>query len=92
MKILFNQLENNRFHSATALEEFGILQCFLKRIRSKYDKTNVTRKRHYHKCVEIHIIEKGYQIYDVGNQRIKIEEGAFFVVFSCLLRYSFRSV
>ena len=80
MKILFNQLENNRFHSATALEEFGILQCFLKRIRSKYDKTNVTRKRHYHKCVEIHIIEKGYQIYDVGNQRIKIEEGAFLMI------------
>ena len=43
MKIVFKQPENDSYHSAIALEEFGILQCFLKQIVSKRDKTNITR-------------------------------------------------
>lgn len=80
MKILFNQAENSGFQNTAVLEEFGILQCFLKKIRSEYDKTNITRKRHYHKCVEVHIIEKGYQIYDIGDKCIKVEEGSFLLI------------
>ncbi len=80
MKILFKQPENDRYRSATALEEFGILQCFLKRIVSKRDKTNVTRKRHYHQCVEVHIITKGYQIYEIGDKCIKMEKGSFLMI------------
>lgn len=80
LKILFKQPENDGYHSATALEEFGILQCFLKRIVSKRDKTNVTRKRHYHNCVEVHIIEKGYQIYEIGSKCIKLEKGSFLMI------------
>ena len=79
MKILFKQPENDPYHSAIGLEEFGILQCFLKQIASKNDRLNVTRKGHYHKCVEVHIIEKGYQIYEIEGQSMKLEEG------SCLM-------
>lgn len=80
MKILFNQLKNNGFQGEDALEKCGILQCYLKEIRSVYDKTNVTKKRHYHKGVEIHIIKKGYQIYDMGDKSIKIEEGSLLMI------------
>ena len=80
MKIVFKQPENDSYHSAVALEEFGILQCFLKRIASKNDKPNITRKRHYHKCVEIHIIEKGYQIYEVEETRVRLAEGSLLVI------------
>ena len=102
MKILFKQPENDPYHSATALEEFGILQCFLKHIVSKSDRTNITRKRHYHKCVEVHIIEKGYQIYEIEGKRIKLEKGSFLIIsplsYHCLTeetneteKYSFTS-
>ena len=80
MKILFKQPENDPYHSAIALEEFGILQCFLKHIVSKSDRTNITRKRHYHKCVEVHIIEKGYQIYEIEGKCIKLEKGSFLMI------------
>ena len=82
MKIIFKQPENDSYHSAVALEEFGILQCFLKRIASKNDKTNITRKRHYHKCVEMHLIEKGYQIYEVEGKRMRLEEGSLLMIAS----------
>ena len=80
MKILFKQPENDRYHSAIVLENFGILRCFLKRITSKNDKLNVTRKRHFHKCVEIHIIDKGYQIYEVEGRRLKLEKGNLLMI------------
>lgn len=80
LKIIFKQPENNVNSSAIALEEFGILQCFLKQIVSKRDKTNITRKRHYHKCVEVHIIENGYQIYEIEGKSIKLEKGSFLII------------
>ena len=80
MKILFKQPENDLSHSAVALEQFGILQCFLKRIAAERDKKNVTRKRHYHTCVEVHIIEKGYQIYEVEGKRIRVEKGNLLMI------------
>lgn len=80
MKILFKQPENDTYHSAIVLENFGILRCFLKRITSKNDKLYVTRKRHFHKCVEIHIIEKGYQIYEVEGKRLKLEKGNLLMI------------
>ena len=80
MKIIFKQPENDSYQSAVSLEKFGILQCFLKRITSKNDQPNVTRKRHYHKCVEMHIIEKGYQIYEVEGKCVRLEEGKLLMI------------
>ena len=80
MKILFKQPENGLYNSANAVEEFGISQCFLKRISSKNDKLNITRKRHYHKYVEIHIIEKGYQIYELEGKRIRLDSGKLLII------------
>ena len=80
MKILFKQPESDLYHSAIALEKFGILQCFLKWIVSKNDNHNITRKRHFHKCVEVHIIKKGYQIYEIEGKRIKLEKGSFLMI------------
>ncbi len=80
MNILFKQPENDPLHSAASLEQFGILQCYLKRIVAKRDKTNITTKRHYHKCIEVHIIEDGYQIYEIDGKSIKIEKGGFLMI------------
>ena len=80
MNILFKQPENDSYHSAVALEEFGVLRCFLKRITLERDKTHITRKRHFHTCVEVHIIEKGYQLYEIENEYIKIEKGGFLII------------
>ena len=35
----------------------------------------MTKKRHYHKCVEVHIIKTGYQVYELENQIVKLTEG-----------------
>ena len=80
MKILFKQPEKDPYQSAIGLENFGILQCFLKRIASRNDRPNITRKRHYHKCVEMHIIEKGYQIYEVEGRHVRLEEGSLLML------------
>lgn len=80
MNILFKQPENDQLNSANMLEQFGILQCYLKRIVSKRDKTNITTKRHYHKCIEVHIIEDGYQVYEIDGKSIKLEKGNFVVI------------
>ena len=79
LKILFKQPENDWYCSKNGLEEFGILQCFMKRITSKNDKLNITRKRHFHKGVEVHIIKKGYQIYEIEGESVRLDED------SCLL-------
>lgn len=81
MRILYKQPEDDSYCSATAMKNLGILQCLLKQIVSKHDKTNITRKRHYHRCVEIHIIEKGYQIYEIDGKCIKLEKGSFLMIF-----------
>ena len=80
MKILFKQPENDGYHSAVALEEFGVLRCFLKQITLDRDRTHITRKRHFHTCVEVHIIEKGYQIYEIEDEYIRIEKGGFLII------------
>ena len=80
MNILFKQPENDCLNVATALEQFGILQCYLKKIVAKRDKSNITIKRHYHRCVEVHIIENGYQIYEIDGKYIKLEKGSFLII------------
>ncbi len=80
MNILFKQPENDPLNSASMLEQFGISQCYLKRIVAKRDKTNITIKRHYHKCIEVHIIEDGYQIYEIEGKSIKLKKGDFLII------------
>ena len=76
MEILFKQAPK----SMPIAEKLGVEGCTLKLISSKNDKTHITRQRHYHSSIEIHIITKGEQEYEVGSKRIKVREGEFLMI------------
>ena len=80
MEILFRQKESGNRRPRSFLEEFGIEGCILKYISFEKDRSRITRKRHYHTNIEIHIIEKGYQVYEIGKETVRVESGQFLLV------------
>ena len=73
MEILFKQANG-------MLEERGIEQCYLKRILPERDRGTTTKKRHHHTGFEIHIIEDGYQCYEVEDRIICLSAGQFLLI------------
>ncbi len=69
-----NKKDNERWH------ELSIDQCCLKRISFAKDRSRITKKRHYHTGIEIHIIEKGYQEYEIDGERVKVCSGEFIAI------------
>ena len=80
MNILFRQKNSADAEIRSILSDHGIEQCMLKYISFEKDRTHITRKRHYHTNVEIHIIEKGYQIYEIGGQTACLRAGQFLII------------
>lgn len=80
MEVLFRQPENDPQGAAVSMESVGILRCFLNRIQPKRDVLHVTRKRHHHTAVELHVIQKGYQVYEVEGERVRVEAGNFLLI------------
>lgn len=76
MDILFKQ----DLKSMPVCEELGVEGCMLKLISSKNDKTNITRQRHYHSGVEIHIVTEGEQEYEVDSERVTVRAGEFLMI------------
>ena len=64
MEILFRQSRDNNSAEQAVFSAYGIEGCLLKHLSFLRDRTNVTRKRHYHRNFEVHLIEKGFQIYE----------------------------
>ena len=76
MKILYRQTKEN----GMAFERLGISQCYLKKLLVDLDFRKITNKAHHHNGFEIHIIENGYQKYQVGNKEYKVSEGEFLLI------------
>lgn len=76
MKILYRQTKDN----GMAFESLGISHCYLKKLLVDLDFRRITNKAHHHNGFEIHIIEKGYQKYQVGNKEYKVSGGEFFLI------------
>ena len=76
MEILFKQESK----SMPLAERLGIESCMLKLISLREDRSNITKQRHYHSAVEIHIITKGAQKYDIGGKQILVEAGEFLMI------------
>ena len=76
MKILFKQSDrDNGF-----LECFGVKQCYFKHLLTERDSKSISRKAHHHTVFEIHIIEKGHQIYSVEDKEYMIKCGEFLLI------------
>lgn len=80
MEILFRQSKSEKHYDFSVLDSLGINGCILKHISFETDRARITRKRHYHNGTEIHIIEKGYQIYDIDGKRISVSEGQLLLI------------
>ena len=80
MEILFRQRESEHSENRSALEHLGIERCMLKRIFFERDGARITRKRHYHAGVEIHIIDAGYQTYEIDGQILRVEAGQYLLI------------
>ena len=77
MKIYFKQQNDN---PASPFSEFNIRDCYLKQLYIDSDTSKITRKNHHHNGFEIHIIEKGHQIYEVGDALYETRAGEFFLI------------
>ena len=80
VEILFRQKSAENTLDKSVLDGFGIQRCILKKISFEKDRSNITRKRHYHTGVEIHIIEEGYQIYEIEGQSVRVDSGQFLLI------------
>ena len=75
MKIIYKQPQ-----SETVFDKLGIQNCCLKQLFYTDDMKNTTKKKHHHNAFEIHIIEKGHQVYKIGDTEYKIKDGEFLVI------------
>ena len=80
MYILFWQTKNEDFVDRSVLESLGIERCIFKRISFETDRAHMTKKSHYHTSVEIHIIERGYQIYEIDGLKVRVVAGQFLMI------------
>ena len=71
MKILYKQRDAS--HS-------WIANCYLKYILVERDFKSITKKVHHHTDFEIHIIERGYQVYLVDGQEYRIDAGEYIII------------
>ncbi len=71
MKILYKQGESRHL---------GISNCYLKYISVEKDAKNTTKKLHHHTNYEIHLIEKGHQVYELNGQEYTINAGDFLIL------------
>lgn len=71
MKILYRQNESNRF---------GIANCYLKYIFVEKDSQSITKKVHHHTAFEVHIVEQGYQIYEMDGRKYRIDPGDYLII------------
>lgn len=74
MKIIYKQQTDSLF------ESFGIKNCCLKQLFGENDIKNTTKKMHHHTGYEIHIIEKGTQIYDIEGESYEVKAGQFLFI------------
>ena len=75
MKIIYKQSDDN-----STFNEHGIHNCYFKLLSTKNDIKRASKKIHHHKGFEIHIINKGYQIYETKDGEHRINEGNMLII------------
>ena len=80
MDILFRQIRSQETAVPSLLEGLGVSGCMVKYISYEKDRSNITKKRHYHTGTEIHIIEKGRQVYEIEGRMLELVEGELLVI------------
>ena len=80
MEILFRQAKSQETGVQTPLDVLGVSGCMVKYISYERDRSYITKKRHYHTGIEIHIIEKGKQIYEVDGRRLELCRGELLAI------------
>ena len=78
MDILFKQ--RSGADENPPLYAVGITNCYFKKVSFARDRSDVTRKMHFHTGFEIHIIEEGYQIYEINRERVTVQAGEFLII------------
>lgn len=80
MEILFRQRKATESKAFSLLEAYGIAGCVFKQIAFARDRARITKKSHYHTSVEIHMIERGYQLYEIAGSRVRVNAGEFLLI------------
>lgn len=75
MQILWKQKDSSKEVCEALFRRLGVERCYLKHIRADADHGRTTRKKHHHTGVEMHVITKGYQVYELAEGRIRVEAG-----------------
>ena len=65
---------------SSVFREFGISQCYCKRLIQGRDRKLITKKRHLHAGVEIHLIEKGSVAYEIEGDTVYLNAGDFLIL------------
>lgn len=79
MEILYRQPNENK-NGHNPIESLGAMGCMVKYISHERDRGLVTKKRHHHTGVEIHIILKGRQKYEVDGREAELEAGEMLTI------------
>lgn len=80
MTFLFRQNASGEASSCSALSALGLEGVFLKKLSFEKDRKSITPKRHYHTNYEVHIIQKGFQIYELEYERVRVSEGMLLII------------
>ena len=80
MEILFRQGKGAENGAFSLLDAYGIEGCVFKKIAFARDRSRITKKSHYHTSTEIHIIERGYQLYEVEGKSVRVGAGEFLLI------------
>ena len=78
MRIYYRQPK--RPQGGSGLGSIGARECCFKKLMPENDKRSITRKVHHHTDFEMHIVAEGYQVYDVGDVRVSLEEEQFLLI------------
>ena len=80
MEIIFRQGKTAENKLFSLLDAYGIEACVLKQIVFARDRSRITKKSHYHTSCEIHMIERGYQIYEVAGKHMRVNADEFLLI------------
>lgn len=58
----------------------GIARCYVKHVVHADGRTYVTRKRHHHTDFEIHIVERGSQVYEIDGKEVTLSAGQLLLI------------
>lgn len=77
LKILYKQSTQDQ---CSSLSQFGVQNCYFKKLSIDRDHSSITKKSHHHTGFEVHIVTEGYQEYEVGGAIYKLESGNFLII------------